>query len=87
MRDRRFLVLHLPQLAADRIRARVDAARFPIILDANTRTISPHPPGTVPALIAAGRGARRAPFPGVLCRDHPQPAHVAGLRPRRGGPG
>jgi hypothetical protein len=28
-------------------------ARLPIILDANTRTISPHRPNTVPALIAA----------------------------------
>ena len=34
-------------------------ARLPIILDANTRTVSPHPPDTVPALIAAS-GARAA---------------------------
>jgi hypothetical protein len=31
------------------------------------------------------RGARRAPVPGVLCRQHPQPAHAAGLWPCRGG--
>jgi integrase/recombinase XerC len=36
-------------------------ARLPIIRDANTRTISPHPPDVVPALIAAAgeRAARR----------------------------
>jgi Phage integrase, N-terminal SAM-like domain len=36
-------------------------ARLPIILDANTRTVSPHPPDIVPALIAAAgeRAARR----------------------------
>ena len=36
-------------------------ARLPIMRDANTRTISPHPSNVVPALIAAagGRAARR----------------------------
>jgi len=36
-------------------------ARLPIILDANTRTISRHPPNIVPALIAAAgeHAARR----------------------------
>jgi hypothetical protein len=60
-------------------------ARLPIILGANTRTISPHPSDIVPMLIAAAGKRGLAPVPGMLGRQHPQPAHAPGQRPRRGG--
>jgi hypothetical protein len=37
-------------------------ARLPIILNTNTRITSPHPPDTVPALIAAAGSAPRSGF-------------------------
>jgi hypothetical protein len=44
-------------------------ARLPIILDANTRTISPHSPDAVPTLIAAGERAARP----LSCRNFAHP--------------
>jgi hypothetical protein len=60
----------------------VMTARFPIILDADTRTITPQPPRH---RAGADRRRRRAGLPGILRRQHSQPAHAPGLRPRRGG--
>jgi hypothetical protein len=60
-------------------------ARLPIILNANMRTISPQPPRH---RAGADRRRRQAWPPAgswKLGRQHPQPAHAPGQRPRGGG--
>ena|ERR1700726_2555805 len=55
-------------------------ARLPIILDANARTIRPHPPDTAPALIVAAgeRAARRFLefFAANICNPHTRRAYA-----------